>query len=584
MDTAKLESLLVRLETAVAKLEGRAGGAAAPAAGGDSSADAASTSPSFLDYSAWLDSSIKPFVDASTALGDDIAKMGALVQKVFDAQKTFILLAAKHSKPADSDLQKILEPQVKAITGVTEFREASRRSKYFNHLSAVSEAIPAVSWICVSPTPGPYVKEMSDAAMFYTNRVLKEYRETSPEHVAWTKLLLGALRELQAYIKQHHTTGLTWNPQGSRLEPKHIMRPVLSPKPNRKSPTPPPRSSLPPLHLLLALPHPLSPILSLLHRPWDLLLHHQHPPSPLLPRVMKIRSRYSMKSTRKDLASHRGSPAKPGAAGSEKPKVAPKPRAAAGGAPPPPPPSAPGGPPPPPPPAEGLPAASAGGNEEIDRSALFAALNKGSDITAGLKKVTSDMQTHKNTALRKTSQVNSSAKPYSAPKPKSVVKTEVVKDPVFELDSKKWMIEYQRGNKGLTIDGNMKQTVYVFKCQDSTITVNGKVNSIILDTCKKCALVFNDSVAGIEVINSQRIQAQVTGKCPIINVDKTDGFQMYLSKESIDCEIITAKVSEINIMIPEGDDYTEKAVVEQFKTVWDPVKKQMVTTPVEICG
>ena len=37
-------------------------------------------------------------------------------------------------------------------------------------------------------------------------------------------------------------------------------------------------------------------------------------------------------------------------------------------------------------------------------------------------------------------------------------------------------------------------------------------------------------------------------------------------------------------MIPEGDDYTEKAVVEQFKTVWDPVKKQMVTTPVEICG
>jgi len=92
-------------------------------------------------------------------------------------------------------------------------------------------------------------------------------------------------------------------------------------------------------------------------------------------------------------------------------------------------------------------------------------------------------------------------------------------------------IEYQRGNKGLQIDGNMKQTVYVFKCEDSTITVNGKVyyhssffaltdnkvNSIILDSCKKCALVFNDSVAGLEIINSQRIQSQVTGKCPIIN-------------------------------------------------------------------
>lgn len=28
-----------------------------------------------------------------------------------------------------------------------------------------------------APKPGPYVKEMQDAAMFYTNRVLKDYKE-----------------------------------------------------------------------------------------------------------------------------------------------------------------------------------------------------------------------------------------------------------------------------------------------------------------------------------------------------------------------------------------------------------------------
>lgn len=28
-----------------------------------------------------------------------------------------------------------------------------------------------------SQKPGPYVKEMNDAATFYTNRVLKEYKE-----------------------------------------------------------------------------------------------------------------------------------------------------------------------------------------------------------------------------------------------------------------------------------------------------------------------------------------------------------------------------------------------------------------------
>ena len=76
--------------------------------------------------------------------GDDVAKMGNLFNSAISAQRHFILLAARHSKPADVELQKCLEPQIKAITAVTEFREASRRSNFFNHLSSVSEAIPGI--------------------------------------------------------------------------------------------------------------------------------------------------------------------------------------------------------------------------------------------------------------------------------------------------------------------------------------------------------------------------------------------------------------------------------------------------------
>lgn len=158
------------------------------------------------------------------------------------------------------------------------------------------------------------------------------------------------------------------------------------------------------------------------------------------------------------------------------------------------------------------------------------------------------------------------------------------KDPVFVLDGKKWMVEHQNGNKDIEIEGNMKQTVYVYKCINSKIVVKGKVNSITIDGCKKCALIFDNSVAALEVIGSQSIQAQVTGKVPIVNVDKTDGFQLYLSTESIGADIVTAKVSEINIMIPDEEDYIEKPVVEQFRTFWDPEKKILVTEPVDIAG
>jgi adenylyl cyclase-associated protein len=50
-----------------------------------------------------------------------------------------------------------------------------------------------------------------------------------------------------------------------------------------------------------------------------------------------------------------------------------------------------------------------------------------------------------------------------------------------ELHCFVYLQEYQVGNKSLVIeDTNIKQAVYIFKCQDSTVQVKGKVNSIIL--------------------------------------------------------------------------------------------------------
>ena len=51
---------------------------------------------------------------------------------------------------------------------------------------------------------------MVDAAQFYANRVLKEFKEKDPIHSEWVKEWMKVLSELNAYVQQHHTTGLTW--------------------------------------------------------------------------------------------------------------------------------------------------------------------------------------------------------------------------------------------------------------------------------------------------------------------------------------------------------------------------------------
>lgn len=72
------------------------------------------------------------------------------------------------------------------------------------------------------------------------------------------------------------------------------------------------------------------------------------------------------------------------------------------------------------------------------------------------------------------------------------------------------MQEYQKGNKNLVVDGaEMNNVVYMYKCVDSTLIVKGKINSIVMDSCKKSAVVFDSLVSSVEFVNCQSVQMQV---------------------------------------------------------------------------
>jgi len=436
-----LAALVARLEAVADRLEGEAGGAAEDAAA------------SVAAYDEIVSSNYKQFSDLSKKIGGDVATVGAMVDQAFKAQREFLAISSKSKQPAGPALQQLLKPTSDKISEIQAFREKSRRSDFFNHLSAISESIPALGWVAVAPAPSPYVKEMNDAGQFYTNRVLKDWKEKDRTHVDWVKAWVSTLTELQTYVKKFYTTGLTWNPKGAEASVK------------------------------------------------------------------------------------------------------------AGGAPPPPP----GPAPPPPPPAGALDLTP--DPSKAARGDLLAALNRGSDVTKGLKKVSDDQKTHKNPNLRAGAIVKSVEK---SPAP---VKTygkavDVNKPPKLELDGKRWNVEYFKNKPDIEINElEVNQSVYVFKCEGSTIKVNGKCNNIIIDSCKKVAVVFGSVVSSCEFINCQSVQMQVLGKVPTVSVEKTDGCQMFLNAESVGAEIVTAKSSEMNVMIPVGDDFVEQPIPEQFKTV-----------------
>ncbi|XP_056596999.1 adenylyl cyclase-associated protein 1 [Triplophysa dalaica] len=465
---AELVGLVQRLEVAVGRLEAMS----SSEGGGGPAAGSGAVGVYVEAFDNLISGPVAQYAALSQKIGGDVQKHAQMMKQAFSFQRQLLVTASSSQKPSDPVLTSLLAPVSKVIQEVQAFREKNRSSPLFNHLSAVSESVPALGWVAMAPKPGPFVKEMQDAAMFYTNRVLKDFKEKDKTHVEWVHAYLSIWNELQAYIKQHHTTGLSWSKTG----------PVAS------------------------------------------------------------------------------------ASG-----AAPK-----GGAPAPPPPG-----PPPPPMVDKVPGGDSG---PVTHNALFASINKGADITKGLKHVSDKEKTHKNPALKaQGGPLPSGPKPFTA-RPTASASPARTLPPVMELDGKKWKVENQEGAHGLVIsDTELKQVVYAFKCNNSTLNVKGKINSITLDNCKKLGLVFDDVVGIIEVINCKDVKVQVMGKVPTISINKTDGCHVYLSKDSLSCEIVSAKSSEMNVLVPNKDgEFTEIPVPEQFKTVWDGSK--LVTTATEIAG
>jgi len=484
---AEMDIVLARLETIVARLESveakiGAGGAgpssSSPAAGNDIAGD----SPAALAWDDLINSFWAPFVSNTNAIGgDNVKAQVSLLSKANDEIRKLINVAAQAKQPTPEKLISLVKPLSEIAKQVKDLRENNRRDKQWEHLSTLSEAVTYINWVVVTPTPGPFVKESLDSSLFWSNKILTLFKGKEQAQVDWCNELKEFFAELQAYIKQHHTTGLKWNANG-----KDVDSVSAGPAPASAAAPAPPAAGPPP-------PGP--------------------PPPP----------------SAQSLMAHSGAPAKAAAP---------------------------------------------------DPNALFAALNKGSDITSGLKKVTKDMQTHKNPALRAGGVVKTVEKAEKEPAHAAVAAKKVLppKGPV--LEGNKWVIENHVGNNSIQVPAEeleAKHAIYIYKCERSTIIIPGKANSIVIDGGKRLGVVFKDIISGCEIVNSQSVNVQSQGKIPNFAVDKSSSVQIILSKESMDSQVVTSKCDSVNIMFPHDDDHIELPIPEQFVTTVEGTKLKTTT-------
>ena len=217
-----MDALVARLEAVTARLEAQAGGApVAPAPPASAPAAPGAVPASVSAFGALLSGPVAKLATLAKPLGDDISAATELFREAFEREAAVLAAVAACAKPAPETLQSLLTPvgeQMMAVGAASE----GKRTDAFNHQKALAEAVQGLSFVAyMGPDmgmslPAAHVNEAWQSAEFWTNKILKEHRAASPEHVAWVAALKALMQEgLGPYVKEHHTTGPSWNAKGA---------------------------------------------------------------------------------------------------------------------------------------------------------------------------------------------------------------------------------------------------------------------------------------------------------------------------------------------------------------------------------
>lgn len=236
-------------------------------------------------------------------------------------------------------------------------------------------------------------------------------------------------------------------------------------------------------------------------------------------------------------------------------------------------------PPPPPPPPPAPPAHDTSRNEnggvlEDAAGALFAQISAlGEGIRGGLKKATRGPVTDDANEKDQNKNANGDKDDLSTIAAEMKAKCKMAKNMGGEakcaLAGKKWTVEFQSGRNGddmITLETDLKQTVYIYKCHDTIVKVSGKVNAIVMDSCEKSGCMFDEALASVELVNCKDVQLQCLKSAPAVSIDGCVSVCYYMSKTFKDAQIITAKSASINLVRPTEDDGTSSNLIPFIQT------------------
>lgn len=196
------------MEIVTQKLEKQAGGASSDAG------SAEVVAPQVIALDQYNKTHIENFLNLSRKINNELNKAADMVVKAVEEHRKIIVMSTKCKKPDVAKLTQIIDPVLKAVKALDDYRFKEFKSKLYNHLYGIAEGLKCLNWVGIEGVCVPFIESNVEASQFYTNKVLREFKAVDPVHAEWVKSLTNLIQQLCEYVKENYKTGLSWNPKG----------------------------------------------------------------------------------------------------------------------------------------------------------------------------------------------------------------------------------------------------------------------------------------------------------------------------------------------------------------------------------
>jgi len=205
-DSAILSQILARLENIELSLN---------ISGGGGNSGGVELPRSMKAFDAYIQTCLDPFVAICDKLGDDASVFGKITADAWGEMRNFLMVATVCKEPSQAGVQPLLQG---IISKMKEMGGAIKRNDWELHGKVLQEGMSSLNWLLIKPAPRDYVESSIGGCDFNANKIRTKYKGNDDNQIAFCNLYKEVIKGLVDYIKEYHTTGVSWNKKPDAID------------------------------------------------------------------------------------------------------------------------------------------------------------------------------------------------------------------------------------------------------------------------------------------------------------------------------------------------------------------------------